>query len=43
MAALIGILNIVIFNFDHPDGSTSWGDICYYSLVTFDPPDSSTY
>ena len=30
MAALIGVLNIIIFYFfDQPDGSTSWGYIKY--------------
>ena len=45
MAALIGILNIIIFlvNFDHPDGSTSCGNICECILVKFDSPDGSTY
>ena len=33
----------ILVNFGHPDGSTSWGDICYYILVKFDSPDGSTY
>ena len=32
----------IFVNFDHPDGSTSWGYICYYILVKFDSPDGST-
>ena len=45
MAALIGVLNIIIIilvNFDHPDGSTSWDYICYYVSVKFHYPDGST-
>ena len=30
-------------NFDHPDGSTSYGYIYYYILVKFHSPDGSTY
>ena len=33
---------IILVNFDLPDGSTSWGYICYYILVKFDSPDGST-
>ena len=40
MAALKYYNNLV--NFDLPDGSTSWGYICYYILVKFDLPDGST-
>ena len=45
MAALVAVLNIynILVNFDHPDGSTSWGYICYYILVEFVSPDVSTY
>ena len=45
MAALVGVINIIIIgvNFDLPDGSTSWGYICYYILVKFHSPDGSTY
>ena len=44
MAPLIGalILYFLVY-FDHPDGSTSWGYICYYILVKVDSPDGSTY
>ena len=34
--------NNILVNFDHPDGSTSWGYIGYYSLVKFDILDGST-
>ena len=46
MAALIGghkyynTCNLI--NFELPDGSTSWGYICYYILVKLDSPDGST-
>ena len=47
MAALVKVLNIIdiyiLVNFDNPEGSTSWGYICYYILVKFDSPDCSTY
>ena len=44
MAALVVVLNIynILVNFDHPDGSTSWGYINYDILVKFDSPDGST-
>ena len=44
MAALVEVINIIIFlvNFDHPDGSTSWGYIFYCIIVKFDSPDGST-
>ena len=35
MAALVEVLNTTIFvNFDHPDGSTSWGYILLYFHIT---------
>ena len=45
MAALIGVIKYYnnLVNFDLPDGSTSWGYICYYILVKFSSPDGSTY
>ena len=36
-------INNILVNFDHPDGSTSWGHINYYSLVKIESPDGSTY
>ena len=43
MAAPIGVLNSILVNFDHPDGSTSWCYINYDILVKFDSPDGTTY
>ena len=33
----------ILVNFDHPDGSTSWGCIHYCIFVKFCSPDDSTY
>ena len=45
MAAPIGVIKyyLILVNFDHPDGSRSWGYIYYCILVEFDSPDGSTY
>ena len=45
MAALVAVLNIILFqlNFDLPDGSTSWGYICYFILVKLHSPNGSIY
>ena len=44
MAAQTNVhINYILVNFDHPDGSTSWGNINYDILVKCDSPDGSTY